>query len=344
MGLFDSGAGFNSTMSAATNAVGAIGSGISAGMGALNAIQNADFTSVEGIASAIRSVNLPAMGETIGDIVDAVSEFTEPSYDNDWRVRLSLAKWVAFKKSPVLQPLKDAGGLIFPYTPSINIHSGASYQKIQTTHSNNTMYSYQSSDPGVIKITAPMYVEDQTQGLYWIAMVHYLRSLTKMFAGSDPKAGNPPPIVFLNGYGNYVFKNIPVAVQSMDVTLDSKCDYIGVNVVGSAAGGVQSAAESIEGFSDALGGALGGIGGGLGSMVGSATSIVSSIAGGVGNVAGALGTFGIGGTTSGGVTHVPTKSSFTVTLQPMYSRNSVRTFSLDRFVTGGYLNNPFGYL
>jgi len=61
-------------------------------------------------------------------------------------------------------------------------------------------------------------------------------------------------------------------------------------------------------------------------------------------VAGLLGTFGIGGTTSGGVSHVPTKSEFVIKLQPIYSRNSVRNFSLDRFVGGGYLNNSFGWV
>jgi hypothetical protein len=78
--------------------------------------------------------------------------------------------------------------------------------------------------------------------------------------------------------------------------------------------------------------------------IGGVTDAVSSIAGGVGQVAGLLGTFGIGGTTSGGVAHVPTKSNFTVTMKAIYSRNSVRKFSLDRFVTGGYLNNAFGYI
>ena len=87
--------------------------------------------------------------------------------------------------------------------------------------------------------------------------------------------------------------------------------------------------RQLLGGDSALGGILGG---------------VSAIAGGVGQVAGLLGTFGIGGTTSGGVAHVPTKSTFSVTLQPIYSRNSARNFSLDRFVSGGYLNNSFGYI
>lgn len=333
---------FTGAASGAIRAIGGAAQGWSSASKALGGI--GDLTSAEGLGSAIRMGldNLPAAGETIGDIVDAVSEFTDPTYETDWRVRLSMAKWTAFKSSPVLAPLKEAGGLIFPYTPSINIHGGATYQPVSTIHSNYPLQAYQSSNPGTIKIEAPMFVEDPTQGLYWIAMVHYLRSLTKMFSGSDPKAGNPPPIVFLNGYGNYVFKNVPVVVTSMDVRLDAKCDYIGVDVVGSAAGGVQSAAESISGLSDSLGGLGSQLG--FGQFVGQATSIVSGIAGGVGSVAGALGSFGIGGTIDGGVTHVPTKSTFSVTLQPMYSRDSVRKFSLDRFVTGGYLNNSFGYI
>jgi hypothetical protein len=293
------------------------------------------------IAGAIRAINLPAAGESIGDIMGAISAFTEDTYANDWRVRLSLANWTSFKGSPVLQPLKDAGGLIFPYTPKINMTSGATYTPIETVHSNYKFNAFKNSSPGSITINAPMYVSDATEGLYWIAMVHYLRSLTKMFSGSDPKAGNPPPIVMLNGYGNYVFKNIPVVVTSMDIMLENTCDYIGVNVVGSAAGGVEGTADAIGGLANTIGGAFGGA---FGGAVGSATSIISSVAGGVGQVAGLLGSLGLAGTTSGGVTHVPTKSSFVVKLQPMYSRNSARKFSLDRFVGGGYLNNNFGYI
>jgi hypothetical protein len=330
-----------------TSSLGNLGNLASAGANGFNAASNlgsafsAGLASPGGLASAIRSINLPAAGEAIGDIVGAISAFTEDTHANDWRVRLSLASWTSFKSSPVLKPLKDSGGLIFPYTPKISIHSGAKYTPIETVHTNYTFQAFKNSDPGAIKITAPMYVSDPTEGLYWIAMVHYLRSLTKMFTGNDPKAGNPPPIVFLNGYGNYVFKNVPVVVTAMDVSLEDKCDYIGVNVVGSAAGGLEGTADAIGSLANTIGGAFGGA---FGGAVGSATSIISGVAGGVGQVAGLLGSFGIGGTTSGGVSHVPTRSTFSVTLQPMYSRTSARKFSLDRFVTGGYLNNNFGYI
>jgi hypothetical protein len=323
------------TLTASQNLIGA-GAGVANVASNLSQALSGPLSSPGDVASAIRSINLPAAGEAVGDLVSAVASFGGDANANDWRVRLSLANWSSFRSSPVLQPLKDAGGLIFPYTPEINISSSATYNDIATTHTNYTFHAFQKSDPGEITITAPMNVEDATQGLYWIAAVHYLRSLTKMFAGSDPKAGNPPPVIFLNGYGNYVFKNIPVVVTSFSTSLSKECDYIGVNVVGSAAGAVQGVADGISGLAGSLGGAIPGIS--------DITSTVSNIAGGVGQVAGLLGTFGIGGTTSGGVSHVPTKSTFTVKLKPIYSRNSARNFSLDRFVTGGYLNNSFGYI
>jgi hypothetical protein len=143
----------------------------------------------------------------------------------------------------------------------------------------------------------------------------------------------------LNGYGNFVFKNVPVIVTDVKITLPNDCDYIGCDVVGSAAGAVEGVADSIGGLASMGAGLAGGD-----SNLGGILSGVSTIAGGVGQVAGLLGSFGIGGTTSGGVAHVPVKSIINVTLQPIYSRNSARNFSLDRFVGGGYLNNSFGYV
>jgi hypothetical protein len=151
-----------------------------------------------------------------------------------------------------------------------------------------------------------------------------------MFSGNDPKAGNPPPIVHFNAYGNYVFKNVPVVITGVTCALPNDVDYISCNVVGSAAGAVSGLADTLGGLTDAFG---------IGNKDG-----LSEIFGGVGQIAGLLGTFGIGGTISGGLTHVPTKSSFTVTLKTAYSRTSVRKFSLDQFVTGGYMNNSTGFI
>jgi hypothetical protein len=321
MGLFNSVQGLNQSIGAAQTAFGAfeIAKSIPSQLEGLNA-----FSSLENI----RTIGLPTAGEAVGDIYSAVASFgggDAPS--NDWRVRLSLPKWPSFRTSPVLAPLKDSGGLIFPYTPAITINQQTNYTPMTPIHNNYSFQAYKNSDPGTIQIVAPMYCEDSEQALYWIAMLHYLRSVSKMFSGNDPKAGNPPPIVNLNGYGNFVFKNVPVVVTGFSVVLDKECDYIGCNVVGSAMGAVAGLADTIGGLADNFG-----------------LEDISSVSGTLGQLAGLLGTFGIGGSTSGGVTHVPTKSSFTVTLKPTYSRTNVRKFSLDQFVTGGYMSGSKGYI
>lgn len=324
----------SSTISNLTNAVGAgarlVNTSANLGAALSTAISSGD------VVGAIRSINIPAGAEAIGDIVSAVASFGGDASDNDWRVRLSLANWSSFKTSPVLAPLQKAGGLIFPYTPKIQIASSAKYSAIQTTHTNYSFQAYQNSDPGTINITADMYVEDSTQALYWIAMVHYLRSLTKMFTGADVKAGNPPPVIYLNGYGNYVFKNVPVVVTKLTVDLGPDSDYIGCHVAGSMASEIASIADQVSGLASTVGGAVSGLSG--------ITKTIGDIAGGVSQAAGILGALGVPGVSGGGMAHVPTKSQFTVTLQPVYSRESVKKFSLDRFVTGGYMNNSVGYI
>lgn len=342
---FDKGQNITSTINAASATIGAAAGAYNTAsrlVGAAGALPS--LTSPGGLTSAARlaSSGLSAGAEAVGDIMSAVSMFGGSDADeNDWRVRLSIPNWTSFKTSPVLKPLKDAGGLIFPYTPQISIKPAAKYTPESVTHSNYPFHIYRNSDPGQIEVTAPMNVEDPEQALYWIAAVHYLRSVSKMFTGNDPKAGNPPPVVFLNGYGNFVFKNVPVVISSFNLTLGKDCDYISTEVVGSAAGDVAGIADSVGDLANTVGGSFGDA---FGGAVGEIAGMVSEAAGFVGQAAGILGSFGVGGTTSGGYAYVPTKSELSIQLTPVYSRNSARKFSLDRFVAGGYLNSTFGYI
>jgi hypothetical protein len=325
MGLFNSVQGVNQTIGAATSVFGAI----SAANNAVNTIASTAGSFADlGAVDNLRAIGLPTAGEAVGDIMSAIATFGGgDAPGNDWRVRLSLPKWPSFRKSPVLKPLTEAGGCIFPYTPAITITQSTNYNGVSPVHNNYAFNAYKNSDPGSISIVAPMYCEDSAQALYWIAMLHYLRATSKMFSGNDPKAGNPPPIVNLNAYGNFVFKNVPVVITGFTVALEKDCDYIGCNVVGSAASAIAGVADTLGSLSDSFG-----------------LDAVSDLSGTIGQVAGLLGAFGVGGSTSGGVTHVPTKSTFTVTLKPSYSRTTVRKFSLDQFVTGGYMSGSTGFV
>ena len=61
-------------------------------------------------------------------------------------------------------------------------------------------------------------------------MLHYLRSVTKMFYGEGDFQGAPPPVVKLNGYGDYVFKNVPVVVTMFTLDMPTEIDYIAVDL------------------------------------------------------------------------------------------------------------------
>lgn len=304
------------------------GLGAAAGAG-ISALGNAG-----NFMSMTRSATLPRAGEVVGDLM-SVYAVVQDMFVDDWRVRLSLPTWPSFRGSPVLKPLKDAGGMIFPYTPQIQISASASYSAMQPVHSNFKFNAYQHSDPGKITITAPMNVEDSNQALYWIAALHYFRSVTKMFSGNDPKAGNPPPIVMLNAYGSYVFNNVPVVVESFNTALTAECDYIPVETKTSIAGAVNALAGGVGAVAGAVGGAFG---------LGKVTDVITDITDGIGEVAQLANSMGIGGSMGGGTAYVPTKSQFSVTLIPAYSRTSARKFGLDNFTAGGYLKNSFGYV
>jgi len=161
----------------------------------------------------------------------------------DWRVKLSIPgnykQMIAGEgndeqeASEMMQPLIDANGFIFPYTPNIYIAYTANYDKLSPTHSNYPFPIYQNSSVDQFVLTGTFTAENASEGAYWIAANQYLRSVTKMAYGggtSTSTRGSPPPIVKLNGYGDFVFKDVPVVVEQYTVTLPEDVDYIQVPV------------------------------------------------------------------------------------------------------------------
>jgi len=322
MAAFDVGASVGTIVSKAQSAgsdavasFGQLGSSSSMGMQLSSALNN--LANPANLLSKIRSVNLPAGGNMIGNLLNSAAQFGGSDANSDWRVRLSIPGGTIFDSSSIFAPLKSAGGLVFPYTPSINIGSSAKYSTIDPVHNNYPFHTYQNSAPDAITITAPFFVEDAVQAQYWIAAVHFLRAATKMFSGDSSPAGNPPPILSLNGYGEYVFKNVPVVVTNFSVSLDAVSDYISTTSAAGGAGGVLGAAA---GLANQIPG-----GQALGAILGAGSSLLTAAQSST------------GGATGG--SHVPTKSSFTIGLQTAYSRESVRTFSLQKFVNGDYMTS-----
>jgi hypothetical protein len=164
--------------------------------------------------------------------------------DTDWRVKLSIP--ASFPSDSLLKPLVLTGGLVFPYTPTILIQHTANYNSLQPVHTNYPFYNYQSSQIEDIVITGDFFCENAKDAQYWVAMLHFLRAVTKMAYGQSPNVGSPPPVIRLNGYGDFVFPNVPVVIRNFTVDLPADVDYIKTQVDGEV--GVSNGISTLDGF------------------------------------------------------------------------------------------------
>lgn len=153
-----------------------------------------------------------------------ITPATVSGSESDWRVKLSIP--ANYPTDSLLSPLVETGGLVFPYTPTILIQHTANYNSLQPIHTNYPFYNYQSSQIEDIVITGDFFCENAKDAQYWVAMLHYLRSVTKMAYGQSPDTGSPPPVVRLNGYGEFIFPNVPVVIRNFTVDLPADVDYI----------------------------------------------------------------------------------------------------------------------
>lgn len=189
-----------------------------------------EFISDTGFGKLLRAANL--LEDAIPEAFDFRGNvtFQDRASEPDWRVRLSLP--TNFKSSNILAPIQETNGLVWPYTPQIFVTHSAGYTPVKPVHSNYPFFAYQNSQVDQFAITGDFTVENSVEGAYWIAAVHYLRSITKMAYGNTDHQGSPPPVVRLNGYGDYVFKDVPVVIVNFSVELSQDVDYIKVPGLG----------------------------------------------------------------------------------------------------------------
>ena len=244
---------------------------------------------------------------TLADIAGRVFNFNFKNANGDtidptqdWRVRISLQPTTAGlfysnPNNPIMYPLSQTSGVVFPYTPSITINHRARYGQTGLTHANYASYFYEGSEVDSISISAEFTVQNIEEGQYLAATIQFFRTMTKMFYGGSRLAGTPPPMVFLDGYGEAYMPHVPCVVTQFTHTMPNDVDYIEVPV------GVN-----------------------------------------LNNVAGQQ----INTNNFASRTRVPTASTLSVVLQPVYSRQNVSdNFTLESYGAGGLIqgsNSPRG--
>lgn len=148
----------------------------------------------------------------------------------DWRVTIGVSeksKLFYHSSDPgILVPLKETNGVVFPYTPSITTSYSASYSPLKATHNNYPAYYYEASEVQALQINGDFTVQTEQEGQYLLACIYFFRACTKMFYGSGNNAGNPPPLVFLKGFGAELFPNVPCVVTSFQHVMSGDVDYL----------------------------------------------------------------------------------------------------------------------
>lgn len=255
--------------------------------------------------------------------------------NGDWRVRISLAAASDYlyndDTNTLLAPLKATNGVIFPYTPTIETSYRANYDTVDLTHSNYRGYFYKNSYVDAVNVRGIFTAQDTREASYLLAVIHFFRSVTKMFYGQDPAyRGSPPPLVYLFGLGQYQFNNHPCLVTNFTYNLPNDVDYVRVDPNNY---GLNMLAQKTPAFT------------GAGNLLSAIKARLSS-----------AGNLPLGGifqppvqntvnstvNTVARATYVPTKMEVSISLLPVQSRRQVsQQFSLKDFANGNQLKGGF---
>jgi len=263
----------------------------------------------------------------------------------DWRVRLRLAPNATYlykaSNPGILKPLANTDGVIFPYTPAIDTSYVAKYDSYDLTHSNYRGYFYKNSTVENITIKGTFTAQDTQEAAYLLAVIHFFRSVTKMFYGQDPQAGAPPPLVYLSGFGQFQFNEHPCVVSSFGYSLPTDVDYIRATGFNNIGLNLENRRAQSSGPS---------IGGSLGTVVAIIDRLKNAglTKGSIGYISDAEQIAQMNkvnaATAQNAVnsTYVPTKMEISITLLPMQTRSQVsKQFSLEGFAQGRLLTGGF---
>jgi hypothetical protein len=200
------------------------------------------------------------------------------------------------------------------------VQYAASYDATELTHSNYKFFTYRGSAVDSISISCDFTAQDTFEANYLLAVIHFFRSVTKMFYGQDqsPKIGTPPPLCYLSGLGAFQFDAHPLAITSFNYSLPTDVDYIRAGSTPTPAGVNKSSANTPINSNSVSGGraaANGIIPGG-----GTAPPQFTTPAG------------------SRDATYVPTKMQIQIQAVPIVTRNDISNkFSLKEYGTGKLL-------
>jgi hypothetical protein len=195
-------------------------------------------TGIPGVSPSLTlgNINTLLTAPTTATANSAATASTTPSASltasqSDFRLRLAHLSGYQNPYPGILAPLADTHGMLFPYTPTIAFSQDVDYANMQMTHSNTDYFSYTRTPNTTINITGKFSVQNQQEGKYATAALHFLRTVSRMnFGQNDANAGLPPPILSLTGYGTYNLNGVRVFLKQHSYTYEEGMDLVKVTV------------------------------------------------------------------------------------------------------------------
>lgn len=155
----------------------------------------------------------------------------------DTRVRLLAGKTSAVAaqvlgpndpSSNILSILYETNGLMFPYTPTINVSQAVNWDPISLIQNNFDVNAYQRTPSVNISVSGVFTAQNNREGEYLMAVLHFLRTVSKSYFGqedrSSGKAGTPPPVLYFDGYGQFMFNKLACVIKSYSYSFEEGID------------------------------------------------------------------------------------------------------------------------
>lgn len=134
------------------------------------------------------------------------------------------------EESNILFPLHKTRGILFPYTPVLTWQGNVTYEEYHMTHTNYRYNAFAKSAPGPFNLDAMFTAQTEEEAQYMLAVMHWLKTSTKMYFGRNAGrwAGVPPPVLTFSYLGAHMFNRVPVIIKSYQYVLDNTVDYVPV--------------------------------------------------------------------------------------------------------------------
>jgi hypothetical protein len=155
-------------------------------------VKNVGSTIFNRTLSRLTGAGIP----TDSRIVQARAKWSGRQDKADWRVRLQIPQAgteiyqsifgsQSSEDNQLLAPLIPSRGMFWPLTPTMTVQHSANYNALSQTHSNYPFQAYQNSAVDSINIIGEFPVQNAEDAKHWVATVNFLRTITKMYFGED---------------------------------------------------------------------------------------------------------------------------------------------------------------